>query len=178
MQNCVHKSVHRVQTSGSSLDTLTGKGSAVHAGTVAQVAMTDEGSATMQRQRSRRRRAVFALVMSLGVMMLAGCSVGPIGAQPAEFHYSIHRDCSWGTGQAAVCQFTITNEASSNMTFEWTGASSPAGATFSPASGSVAIGATSDTITATDPFLCPITFQFVDSSHNVKAESLFNSPCQ
>lgn len=82
----------------------------------------------------------------------------------------------WWTGQQAVCQYTISNDPKSSVTFEWKGASSPAGATFSPDSGSIAPGATSDTITVTDPFLCPVTFQFVDAGHNLRIDSMFNDP--
>ncbi len=89
-----------------------------------------------------------------------------------------HSSCQWGTGRPAVCQIQITNESTSNVTFDWVGTSSPAGASFSPDSGSIPPGTTSGTITVTDPFICPMTFQFVDRSHTLEIDSVFNSACQ
>jgi len=132
----------------------------------------------MSARRTSTMIAVYALLVCFGLIALAGCSVGPLGPQSYTFIYTTDRHCSWGTGQQAVCQYTISNDAKSNVTFEWKGASSPVGATFSPDSGSIAPGATSDTITVTDPFLCPITFQFVDAGHNLRIDSTFNDPCK
>jgi hypothetical protein len=113
---------------------------------------------------------------------LAGCGAGgKATATSTQFiphlDSSISHDCSWYTGHPATCKVYITSHADSNFTFNWLGMSSPAGASFTPSSGSVAPGQTSGLITVVSPTsYCPITFRFVDLVHSMEADSVFN-PC-
>jgi hypothetical protein len=137
---------------------------------------------------ARGHALAMVFLTCLAAVALAGCALGPLGpastptptATQITYHldYALDRNCSWGTGRPATCQFRITNKATSNFTFTWQGTSSPAGATFSPPSGAVAPGQVSDVISATDPFICPLTFQFVDTAHGFKVESPFKDPCK
>jgi hypothetical protein len=133
--------------------------------------------------------AAFVLTCFLAVS-LGGCGSGQVGPTPTAtqpqptataFTYrldvDVNRNCRWQNRQPATCQVSITNKADSNSTFTWQASSSPAGATFSPNSGSVAPGATSGLITVISPTTyCPIKFRFVDTQAQFEADSMFN-PC-
>jgi hypothetical protein len=120
------------------------------------------------------------------ILTLTGSSLfGVATAAGVTYHqqaYSLYThtesNCSWGTGRPAVCQYQITNDSRSNVTFVWHATTSPGGVSITPDSGSIAPGETSPVITMTDPFLCPVTIRFVDSEHNLEVDSVFNSPCQ
>jgi hypothetical protein len=131
------------------------------------------------------RRKVVLVVCLLG-LALAGCGSGggvlvgpPSTPTHAPYHLdaSVRRQCSWQNNGPATCAVYITNQADSNFTFNWQATSSPGGAIFSPDSGSLAPGETSDMITVISPTtICPITFRFVDSQTQLEADSQFN-PC-
>jgi hypothetical protein len=126
-------------------------------------------------------------LVCLLAMALAGC--GAIGhgatatatAVPTQITYhldaSVRRNCRWQNNGPATCEVYVTNKADSNFTFHWQATSSPLGASFSPASGSLTPGQTSHVITVISPTtICPITFRFVDTQHQLEADSQFN-PC-
>jgi hypothetical protein len=92
------------------------------------------------------------------------------GGQQSHLETQIQSSCQASTGQPTQCQLRITNLNTSNITFNWTAVSEPAGATFSPSSGSIPIGGQSDEInvTLTD---CPATLLFQDAEHNIQTST-------
>jgi hypothetical protein len=102
-------------------------------------------------------------------------------ASPTQIIYhldaDVRRSCNWQNNGPATCQVYVTVKPDTNFTFSWQAISSPSGASFSPDSGSLAPGETSDLITVISPTMfCPITFRFVDTQHQLEADSQFN-PC-
>jgi hypothetical protein len=115
-------------------------------------------------------------------LVLAGC-VNPLkhNSAPANVVLNVHEQssCNSSTGNPTTCTVTLQNEASSNVSFDWTTSSNPAGATFTPSSGSVAAGATSDPIQVSIPDgLCPDQIAFVDNGHNTEVTDNINTACQ
>jgi hypothetical protein len=131
--------------------------------------------------------AALVVMVALAATAVAGCGTPPRASAPptaapphAPYHLdaSVERHCSWVNQGPATCQVYITNQTDSNFTFEWRATSTPLGATFAPASGSLAPGETSELITVTSPtVICPITFRFVDAQRQLEADSVFNAPC-
>jgi hypothetical protein len=94
------------------------------------------------------------------------------GGGSGEVHKStldttINKTCHASTGRPTWCTITIKNETTSNIEFDWTGASDPGGAVFEPPSGSVPIGATSDQIKVTLA-ACPAVVLFQDKDHDIQ----------
>ena len=141
----------------------------------------------MRLQKASKAILQWIMLAGLGLLVTAGCGASAGGAGPSsstptatavsQLYTHTQRSCSWGSGRPATCQYHITNQPQSNITFAWVGTSTPAGASFSPPSGSIAPGETTGVISVTDPFICPITFQFVDTTHGVKVEFVFKDPC-
>ncbi|MFD7877744.1 hypothetical protein ACFV5G_27210 [Streptomyces sp. NPDC059766] len=105
-------------------------------------------------------------------LLLAGALTAMLGTACAGSQDNVldtheSESCHWATGEAAVCIVTITNDPTSTVTFNWHGVSDPSGATFDPDHGSIAPGHTSDPITVTDPFICPITLIFQDDDRDL-----------
>jgi hypothetical protein len=90
---------------------------------------------------------------------------GPV--QHANLETTIDKTCHASSGRPTWCTITITNEASSNITFNWTGASDPGGAIFEPSSGSISIGDQSDEIKVTLA-ACPAMVLFQDKDHDIQ----------
>jgi hypothetical protein len=107
-------------------------------------------------------------------------STAATSARTSRYVFDSHQNesCHWATGQPAVCTITITNDATSTVTFNWRGQSDPAGATFNPDHGSIPPGGTSDPITVTDPFICPITMLFRDTDQHLQVSYKYNDPCK
>jgi FtsP/CotA-like multicopper oxidase with cupredoxin domain len=93
------------------------------------------------------------------------------------FNYSTYHECSWGTGRPTVCAFTLTNQPESTVTLHWTGVSRPGGATFQPGSGTLAPGETSQQITVTAGYACPIVFAFRDEDQDLEINYRFDGSC-
>jgi len=116
------------------------------------------------------------------VLVLAGCT-NPLNKNnaPANVLLNVHEQssCNSSTGNPTTCTVTLQNQSSSNVSFDWTASSNPAGASFAPSSGSVAVGATSDAIQVSIPDgLCPDQIAFVDSGHNTEVTDTINTACQ
>ncbi|MFD8650458.1 hypothetical protein [Streptomyces mirabilis] len=124
------------------------------------------------RLRTLRLLMAGALTATLGT----ACAGSSSSDRVFDNHASEH--CQWETGKAAVCTVTITNKRTSTVTFDWHGVSDPPGATFAPDHGSIAPGHTSDPITVTDPFICPITLIFQDDDRHLQVTYDFNDPCK
>ena len=98
-----------------------------------------------------------------------GDSGGGNGEPPSKstLDTTINKTCHASTGRPTWCTITIKNETTSNIEFDWTGASEPAGAVFEPPSGSIPVGATSDEIKVTLA-ACPAMVLFQDSDHDIQ----------
>jgi hypothetical protein len=122
-------------------------------------------------------------IVLLGLAVaLAGCT-NPLNhnSMPANVVLNVHEQssCNSSTGNPTTCTVTLQNESSSNAAFDWTASSNPAGASFAPAAGSVAVGAISDPIQVSIPDgLCPDQIAFMDSGHNTEVTDTINTACQ
>jgi hypothetical protein len=128
--------------------------------------------------RGTRAALAYSILVLLATTACTGSSAGTRLTSQYVFDSHENESCHWATGQPAVCTITITNDAASTVTFNWHGQSDPAGATFNPDHGSVPPGGTSDPITVTDPFICPITMLFQDADQHLQVSYKYNDPCK
>jgi hypothetical protein len=126
-----------------------------------------------------RRKANLGRLFSLLVLAGSFSATAKFSSSFWTFNWHLSNSCQWGTNQPLTCQFDLTNDSTSSLTFNWQGTTYPAGAaTFSPSSGTLSPGdAASINVTAT-AYFCPLDIIFLDSDNNANATYHWNGACQ
>jgi len=93
----------------------------------------------------------------VGALILAGAFAGcgfSVGSPSAQVNYNYKVDCQSATS-ATTCTVHLSSDSSSTGTFNWKASSDDAGATFAPASGALAPGASADVDVTLPAGSCP-----------------------